>query len=88
MNTRLVCASHSPLMYCYKKEPERWEELQTAFKEQARLIEEFDPELVTRAVVQFLPVPDVAFTFKHLGQPALDLRNRHLCMLPQSFPLQ
>lgn len=46
MNTRLVCASHSPLMYCYKKEPERWEELQTAFKEQARLIEEFDPELV------------------------------------------
>lgn len=46
MNTRLVCASHSPLMFCYKKEPEQWEELQAAFKEQATAVEEFDPELV------------------------------------------
>ena len=46
MNTRLVCASHSPLMYCYRKEPEKWDELQAAFEEQARLVEEFDPELV------------------------------------------
>ena len=46
MNTRLVCASHSPLMYCYKKEPEQWDRLQAAFKEQAQEVEEFDPELV------------------------------------------
>ncbi|MFW2369020.1 MAG: hypothetical protein ACN4GW_21605 [Desulforhopalus sp.] len=46
MNTRLICASHSPLLYCYKKEPERWEELQESFKKQSEAISEFDPELV------------------------------------------
>ena len=46
MNTRLICASHSPLLYCYKKEPERWQELQDSFKAQSEAISEFDPELV------------------------------------------
>lgn len=46
MKTRLICASHSPLMYCYKKEPAQWRELQSAFKEQVEAIKKFDPELV------------------------------------------
>lgn len=46
MKTRLICASHSPLMYCYKKEPEHWGDLQAAFNEQKQAIESFDPELV------------------------------------------
>ena len=46
MNTRLICASHSPLMYCYKKEPEHWDDLQAAFAEQKQAIEAFAPDLV------------------------------------------
>jgi 2,3-dihydroxyphenylpropionate 1,2-dioxygenase len=46
MKTRLICASHSPLLYCYKKEPEKWEELQSSFKAQSEAIRAFDPELV------------------------------------------
>lgn len=46
MKTRLICASHSPLLYCYKKEPERWAELQQSFQAQAEAIRAFDPELV------------------------------------------
>lgn len=46
MNTRLICASHSPLLHCYKKEPERWQELQDSFKAQSEAISKFDPELV------------------------------------------
>ncbi len=46
MKTRLICASHSPLMYCYKKEPADWDKLQHTFKEQRAAIEAFDPELV------------------------------------------
>ena len=46
MSTALVCASHSPLLHCYSKEPESWEELQRAYKETATVIREFDPELV------------------------------------------
>lgn len=46
MKTRLICASHSPLLYCYKKEPERWAELQHSFQAQAEAIRAFDPELV------------------------------------------
>ena len=44
--TRLICASHSPLMYCFKKKPENWDDLQNGFEEQAREIEKFDPDLV------------------------------------------
>ena len=46
MKTRLICASHSPLLYCYKKEPEKWQELQRSFAEQAEAIRNFNPELV------------------------------------------
>lgn len=46
MKTRLICASHSPLLYCYKKEPERLAELQCCFKAQSEAISAFDPELV------------------------------------------
>ncbi len=46
MSTSLICASHSPLLYCFKKEPEEWEGLQRCFRERAEAIREFDPELV------------------------------------------
>ena len=46
MTTRLICASHSPLLYCFKREPADWDALQRTFKEQADAISAFDPELV------------------------------------------
>ena len=46
MSTALVCASHSPLLYCFAKEPERWDELQAAFAARAAAVAEFDPQLV------------------------------------------
>lgn len=46
MTTSLVCASHSPLLYCYAREPGDWEGLQQAFAARAQAISEFDPELV------------------------------------------
>ena len=44
--TILVCASHSPLLYCYAREPEDWDALQHAFAERAKAIADFDPELI------------------------------------------
>lgn len=46
MNTALVCASHSPLLHCYEKEPEDWQALQAAVAATAQQIRDFDPELV------------------------------------------
>ena len=46
MPTSLICASHSPLLYCYAREPETWTELQRAYAERTAAVEEFDPELV------------------------------------------
>ena len=46
MRTSLVCASHSPLLYCYAREPEDWDGLQRAFAARAQAVAEFDPELV------------------------------------------
>ena len=46
MTTSLVCASHSPLLYCYAREPGDWEGLQQAFAARAQAVAEFDPELV------------------------------------------
>ena len=46
MTTSLVCASHSPLLYCYAREPADWDGLQQAFADRANAISEFDPELV------------------------------------------
>lgn len=46
MTTSLVCASHSPLLYCYAREPEDWDGLQRAFSDRSHAILQFDPELV------------------------------------------
>lgn len=46
MNTRLVCASHSPLMYCFKKEPKDWGVLQQTIAAEAEMIRSFNPEVV------------------------------------------
>ena len=46
MTTSLVCASHSPLLYCYATEPRDWDGLQQAFAQRAQAIADFDPELV------------------------------------------
>lgn len=46
MKSSLICASHSPLLYCFKKEPQEWSALQRTFKERAEAIRQFDPELV------------------------------------------
>jgi len=46
MSSSLICASHSPLLYCFKKEPEQWQALQRTFEERAEAIKLFDPELV------------------------------------------
>ncbi len=46
MNSSLICASHSPLLYCFAREPKDWQELQRTFKERAASIQVFDPQLV------------------------------------------
>lgn len=46
MTTSLVCASHSPLLYCHAREPGDWEGLQQAFAARAQAVVEFNPELV------------------------------------------
>ena len=46
MQSRLICASHSPLMFCFKKAPQRWDDLQDSIKAQREAIEQFDPDLV------------------------------------------
>ena len=46
MVTHLVCASHSPLLHCYAKEPQDWKAMQKAYQDRANQINEFDPELV------------------------------------------
>ena len=46
MSTLLICASHSPLLYCFDKAPDDWENLQQAFRDREQAIREFDPELV------------------------------------------
>ncbi len=46
MTTSLVCASHSPLLYCYAREPAGWDDLQQEFAARAQAIAEFEPELV------------------------------------------
>lgn len=46
MNTAMLCASHSPLLYCYAREPDDWEAMQAAYAERAEAIHAFAPELV------------------------------------------
>lgn len=44
--TMLLCASHSPLLYCFSRPPERWQELQDTFAAKAEAVAAFDPQLV------------------------------------------
>ena len=46
MTTSMICASHSPLLYCHAREPDDWEELQTAFAERGQAAREFNADLV------------------------------------------
>jgi len=46
MKSFLTCASHSPLLYCYDKEPDDWEALQNAYAKRVNAIRDFDPDLV------------------------------------------
>ena len=46
MKTFVTCASHSPLLYCYDKEPDDWDALQKACAEREAAIKDFDPDLV------------------------------------------
>lgn len=46
MKSALICASHSPLLYCFAREPKDWQELQRTFQERAAAIETFNPQLV------------------------------------------
>lgn len=46
MTTSLICASHSPLLYCYAKEPDDWEALQTAYRAREKAAQAFDADLV------------------------------------------
>ena len=46
MKTSLICASHSPLLYCFAKEPEDWDEMQRTYAERAQAVAEFDPKIV------------------------------------------
>ena len=42
----MICASHSPLLYCYAKAPDDWEALQAAFKVRQEAAQAFDADLV------------------------------------------
>ena len=46
VNARLVCASHSPLLYCYAKAPDDWDALQLAMRTAADTVSNFEPDLV------------------------------------------
>jgi 2,3-dihydroxyphenylpropionate 1,2-dioxygenase len=46
MNTALVCASHSPLMYCFEKRPAAQDQVEAAFHARAEAVRKFNPELV------------------------------------------
>ena len=42
----MICASHSPLLYCYVKEPDDWDDMQNAFAAREQAAQEFDADLV------------------------------------------
>ena len=46
MRTSMVCASHSPLLYCYAKEPNDWDTMQAAFTKRASAAQAFDADFV------------------------------------------
>ncbi|MEQ8698296.1 MAG: hypothetical protein RLT05_17295, partial [Bauldia litoralis] len=46
MTVELVCTAHSPIMACYAKAPDAFDEIEAAFASRAARIAAFDPELV------------------------------------------
>ena len=46
MTTSMICASHSPLLYCYAREPDDWDALQAAYRERESAARAFDADLV------------------------------------------
>ena len=46
MKSFLLCASHSPLNYCYARKPDRWEDIEQVYTELKATVEDFQPELV------------------------------------------
>lgn len=46
MQSALVCASHSPLLYCYDKPPVEWDAIKAGYAAARSFVKDFDPELV------------------------------------------
>jgi 2,3-dihydroxyphenylpropionate 1,2-dioxygenase len=46
MSTALVCASHSPLLYCFAKPPDDWDGLQAAFRDKESETRDYGADLV------------------------------------------
>jgi 2,3-dihydroxyphenylpropionate 1,2-dioxygenase len=46
MTTAVVCASHSPLLYCFAKPPDDWDALQSAFKAKEQATRKYEADLV------------------------------------------
>ncbi len=46
MKSALVCASHSPLLYCYDKAPADWDAICAGFDKARAFVDDFAPDLV------------------------------------------
>ena len=46
LKAALLCASHSPLNYCFARKPARWDEIEQVYRERRAALRKFDPELV------------------------------------------
>ena len=46
MTTAMICASHSPLLYCFAKEPDDWDALQVAYRAREAAAQAYDADLV------------------------------------------
>ena len=42
----MICASHSPLLYCYAKPPDDWDAIQMAFADCEKAAQAYDADLV------------------------------------------
>ena len=46
MSSSLLCASHSPLLHCYKKPPSDWEQIEAALAGMSDFVDDFSPDLI------------------------------------------
>jgi 2,3-dihydroxyphenylpropionate 1,2-dioxygenase len=46
MSSSLLCASHSPLLYCFEKPPEDWARIEAALAGMSGFVEDFAPDLI------------------------------------------